>query len=460
MILKNNTIAAVATAVNNSGINIIRISGEESINIIDKIFSPKNKNKDIKNVASHTVHYGYIKDGNDIIDEVLVIIMKAPNTYTREDVVEIDCHGGVVVTRKILELCYKNGASSALPGEFTKRAFLNGRIDLSQAEAVMDVINSKNEYALKSSMNQLRGSVMKKINELREVIIKDIAFIEAALDDPEHMDIDGYTEIILNNINECKKEVDKLILSADDGRIIKEGINTVIVGKPNAGKSSFLNALIGENRAIVTDIAGTTRDIIKEEININGILLNIMDTAGIRQTADVVEKIGIDKTKEELNQADLVLYIVDGSTKLDDNDFEIIENIKDKNSIILINKADLELVTNKEDISKYSDKEIIIISAKENEGINEFEECLKKMFFKGNINFNDEIFITNTRHKEALINAKESLNKVIDSIDNGMPEDFLSIDMMDAYEYLGIVNGQSIEDDLAETIFREFCMGK
>lgn len=460
MIIKSETIAAIATALSNSGISIIRMSGPDSIAIADKIFTPKKNNKKVSEMKSHTIHYGYIMDEKDIVDEVLLVIMRAPNSYTKEDVIEIDCHGGVVVTKKILDIVLKNGAIAAQPGEFTKRAFLNGRIDLSQAEAVMDVINSKNEYALKSSINQLKGSVVNKISEIRNVIIKDVAFIEAALDDPEHMSIDGYTDTILINIEKCMKDIKKLIDSSDDGRIIKEGINTVIVGKPNAGKSSFLNALIGEDRAIVTDVAGTTRDVIKEEININGILLNIMDTAGIHDTDDYVEKIGIEKTMSCVDEADLVIYIVDGSTNLDENDFVILDNIKDKNALILLNKMDLDMITDSEEISKHTDKKVINISAKKSEGINEFEECLKEMFFKGNIDFNDEVFITNARQKSALIDAYDSLIKVKESIDNNMPEDFLSIDMMGAYESLGMISGESLEDDLVNTIFKEFCMGK
>lgn len=458
--MKSETIAAIATAVNNSGISIIRISGDDAIDIADKIFVAKNKKKNLKNVDSHTVHYGYICDNNVVIDEVLVIVMKAPNTYTREDVVEIDCHGGIIVTRKILELILNNGAAAAMPGEFTKRAFINGRIDLSQAEAVMDLINSKSELALKSSVNQLKGSVMEKISRLRDIIIKDVAFVEAALDDPEHIEIEGYKQKIYVNAKQCIEDINKLVNSYDNGKIIKEGIDTVIVGKPNAGKSSFLNALMGESRAIVTDIAGTTRDIIKEEININGLLLNIMDTAGIRQTEDIVEKIGIDKTIEYLDKADLVIYIVDSSTIIDENDKKIIEKIKNRNSIILLNKSDLDSLTLVEDVAKLSDKKIITISAKNNTGINEVTDEIYNMFFNGNIDFNDEIFITNARQKSALMDAMESLENVIKSIEDDMPEDFYSIDMMGAYESLGLVNGESLEDDLADTIFREFCMGK
>lgn len=456
----SGTIAAIATAVNNSGINIIRISGEDAVDIAYKIFTPNKKDKDIRNVPSHTVHYGFIKDNDEIVDEVMLIIMRAPNTYTREDVVEIDCHGGVIVTKKILEIVINAGASPAMPGEFTKRAFLNGRIDLSQAEAVMDIINSKSELALKSSLRQLKGNIKDKISHLRQIIIEDVAYIEAALDDPEYMSIDDYKDTLCNNVKYCFKEIGKLIDSYDNGKNIKEGIDTVIVGKPNAGKSSFLNAVIGHERAIVTDIEGTTRDIIKEEVNINGIVLNIIDTAGIRDTKDVIEKMGIDKAIEYLENSDLVIYIADSSKNLDDNDYSIIDKIKDKKAIILLNKTDLEQKISVYDLNKLTDKKVISISAKNSEGLDEVYETLKKMFFNGNIDFNDEVIITNARQKEALVNAKDSLNNVIESIENDMPEDFYSIDMMGAYEALGLVNGQSLEDDLADTIFEKFCMGK
>ena len=297
----DKTIVAIATALNNSGISIIRISGKDALNIIYKIFQPKNKEKDIRKVKSFTLHYGNIVDNDVIVDEVLVSVMLGPKSYTAEDVVEINCHGGIVVTKKVLELCINNGAVLAEPGEFTKRAFLNGRIDLSQAEAVSDLINAKNDYAVKSSVAQLSGKLQKKIIELREIVLKDIAFIEAALDDPEHIEIDTYSETLNNNIKYVFEEVEKLYKTSENGRIIKEGINTVIVGKPNAGKSSFLNAIVGDDRAIVTEIEGTTRDVLTEEINLGGILLNLVDTAGIRQTDDVVEKIGVDKAKEYID---------------------------------------------------------------------------------------------------------------------------------------------------------------
>jgi len=457
--MRKDTIAAISTAMTNSGIGIVRISGEEAFDIIKKIYKGKN-GKDLSKVKSHTIHYGYIMDGEETIDEVLVMIMKGPHSYTGEDTVEIDCHGGVFVVKKILETVIKYGARPADPGEFTKRAFLNGRMDLSQAEAVIDVINSKNEYALKSSVSQLKGNVQKKIKEVREEIIYHTAFIETALDDPEHISVDGYGETLRVTVDKLLKDLEELLKTADNGRIIKEGIKTVIVGKPNAGKSSLLNVLVGEDRAIVTDIAGTTRDVLEESIQLQGISLNIMDTAGIRDTEDIVEKIGVDKAKAHANEADLVIYVVDASRDLDENDFEIIEMIQDKKAVILLNKSDLDTVVSKDMVKSHIDKPMIEISAKEESGIRELEETLKNMFFHGEISFNDEVYITNIRHKTAIQNAYESLQKVIMSIDNDMPEDFYSIDLLDAYESLGSITGETIGEDLVNEIFSKFCMGK
>ncbi|MCI5712316.1 MAG: tRNA uridine-5-carboxymethylaminomethyl(34) synthesis GTPase MnmE [Lachnospiraceae bacterium] len=458
--MTGDTIAAIATGMTNSGIGIVRISGNEAFHIIDKIYQSKNGKKKISEMESHTVHYGYIADGNQIIDEVMVLILKAPNTYTREDTIEIDCHGGVLVVQKILETVIKYGARPAEPGEFTKRAFLNGRIDLSQAESVMDVIQAKNDFALKTSMEQLKGSVLKVVKELREKIIYEIAYIESALDDPEHYDLTGYGEKLDTIINPIMNEIQKLLVTADNGKILKEGINTAIVGKPNAGKSSLLNSLVGKERAIVTDIAGTTRDILEEQINLNGISLNVIDTAGIRKTDDVVEKIGVDRAKESIKDADLVIYVVDSSRELSNEDDDIIELIKEKNTIILLNKMDLAPVVTKDEMLKLSDKKVISISAKENKGIDELEETIKDMFFHGKIEMNDEVYITNVRHKTALKNAYNSLELVKKSIENQMPEDFYSIDLMNAYEELGTIIGESVEDDLVNEIFSKFCMGK
>ena len=458
--MKSDTIAAIATAMSPSGIGIIRLSGDESLEIIDKIYRSKSNKKKISECESHTIHYGYIYDGDEMIDEVMVILMKSPNTYTKEDTIEIDCHGGVYVMKRILETVIKYGARPAEPGEFTKRAFLNGRIDLTQAESVIDVINSKNSFALKSSLSQLKGSVLTDVKKIRGNILHQIAFIETALDDPEHISLDGYNEELLSVISHERNEIKRLLDSSDNGRILKEGINTVILGKPNAGKSSLLNVLVGEERAIVTDIAGTTRDVLEEQINLHGISLNIMDTAGIRNTEDVVEKIGVTKAKEYANKADFIIYVIDSSTSLDDSDFEIMEILKDKKAVVLLNKSDLDAVTSKEEVEKHLDKTIIPISAKENTGITELENTIKDMFFHGEVSFNDEVYITNIRQKNSLQDALDSLNLVVQSIEDDMPEDFYSIDLMSAYESLGKMIGESVEDDLVNEIFSKFCMGK
>ena len=461
--MKTDTIAAIATAMTNSGIGIIRISGEDAFTVIDRIYQSKNGKKKLSEEKSHTVHYGYIVDDtkeNKIIDEVMVLIMRAPNTYTREDTVEIDCHGGVLVMQKILDTVVCHGARPAEPGEFTKRAFLNGRIDLTQAESVMDVISSKNEFALKSSISQLQGSLQKEIKELREKIIYEIAFIESALDDPEHINIDGYGQKLKTVAEECKEKIEHLLDTADNGKILKEGIDTVIVGKPNAGKSSFMNVLLKKERAIVTDIAGTTRDVLEEQMNLNGITLNIIDTAGIRDTEDIVEKIGVDKAKDYLVNADLIIYVVDSSTPLDENDEKIMEMIKDRTALVLLNKSDLDTVTTEEMIASHLDQKIIKVSMKENQGVDELENAIKELFFHGKVELNDEVYITNARHKAALSNAKDSLNMVLDSIAMEMPEDFYSIDLMNTYEELGNILGESLGEDLVNEIFSKFCTGK
>ncbi|MBH1942496.1 tRNA uridine-5-carboxymethylaminomethyl(34) synthesis GTPase MnmE [Mobilitalea sibirica] len=458
--MKSETIAAIATGLSNAGISIIRISGSKAFDIIDKIYKSKSGNKKLSQEKSHTLHYGYIVEDDLIIDEVMIAIMKAPSTYTREDVVEIDCHGGIIVTRRILEIVLKNGARIAEPGEFTKRAFLNGRIDLSRAEAVCDIINAKNEMALKNSVNQLRGKEFDIIKSLREEILRDIAFIEAALDDPEHMSLDGFRDRLWSHIEEEIIKIDHLISNAKNGRIMKEGIKTVIVGKPNAGKSSLLNSLVGEERAIVTDIAGTTRDTLEEMINLGGITLNVIDTAGIRETKDIIEKIGVDKAKKIMDEADLVIFVIDSSTNLDENDKVIIDLIQNKKSITLLNKSDLDQKIQTKDILQFTMEPVIRTSMKENFGLNQLEEKIKEMFFQGELKFNDEIYITNERHKEALHDSLESLMMVKQSIIDDMPEDFYSIDLMNAYESLGKIIGENVEEDLVNMIFKEFCMGK
>ncbi len=469
--MKTDTIASIATAVSDSGIGIIRVSGEEAISIVHKIYQNKKKEYVLQSYASHTIHYGFIMEENgNIIDEVMVSVMKAPRSYTMEDTVEINCHGGALMVKKILMAVTKAGARIAEPGEFTKRAFLNGRIDLSEAEAVMDVIHAKNEFALKSSVNQLRGSVFEKIKELRDKILYEIAFIESALDDPEHISLDGYTDRLSEQAISIAKELKKLLSSADDGRMLKEGIRTVIVGKPNAGKSSLLNLLVGEERAIVTDIAGTTRDTLEETINLGDVTLNVIDTAGIRNTEDTVEKIGVERAKKISENADLILYVIDSSIPLDENDEDIVRLIQGRKTIILFNKSDLEEVVKKEDVEillsdtfESEEKEnifMIKISAKENDGMDFLVDLIKDMFFKGQIEFNDEIYITNARHKEALLEALESIRQVQVSLENDMPEDFYSIDLMSAYAALGRIIGEEVGDDLVNEIFSKFCMGK
>jgi tRNA modification GTPase len=454
------TIAAISTAMSESGIGIIRISGPEAMDVIDRVYRSKSGKKKIKEVKTHTIHYGYIYDGEELIDEVLVMIMAAPRTFTGEDTVEIDCHGGVYAMKRVLEAVLKNGAKIAAPGEFTKRAFLNGRLDLSQAEAVMDVIQAKNEYALKSSMEQLKGSVHRAIEKIRGELIYQIAYIESALDDPEHISLDGYAQQLMEVVEKEQREIQELLKSASDGKIIREGIKTVILGKPNAGKSSLLNLLVGENRAIVTDIAGTTRDILEEYITLHGITLRMIDTAGIRETEDIVEKIGVGRAKEMAKDADLILYVVDSSRPLDENDEEIISMLDSKKAIVLYNKTDLESQVDIQDLKARISHPVMPISAKEETGIQELEEAIKEMFFGGDLTFNDEVYITNARHKEALQEAADSLKLVKNSIEMNMPEDFFSIDLMNAYESLGRIIGESVGEDLVNEIFSKFCMGK
>lgn len=468
-----DTIAAIATGMNQGGIGVIRVSGDQAIAAVDSIFVPKKKGKEVKNLDSYTAAYGNVINptDNSIIDEVIVLVMKAPYTYTKEDVVEIDCHGGMQIMKEILHVLTNlniNNKSDidnlrvrlARPGEFTERAFLNGRIDLTQAESVMDLISAKSEIAAKTALSQLKGSLKDKIISIRNDLIHNIAFIESALDDPEHYSLDGFRDELSDILNNKKHEIIHLIETSDNGKMMKEGIQTVILGKPNAGKSSILNVLTGKERAIVTDVAGTTRDTLEEFISINGIPLNIIDTAGIRDTDDVVEKIGVDKSLSAMEQADLILYIIDSSVPLDDNDINIMENIKDRQVIILSNKSDLKNVINKSDIRNYLDSKIIEISAKEKSGFDKLYEELNHLFFQGKLSYNDEIYITNARHKQALENALSSIDMAITSIDDGMPEDFYTIDLMSAYEQLGYIIGEAVDDDLVNTIFRDFCMGK
>lgn len=470
---KNDTIAAIATALSDSGIGIIRISGDDAIYIVDSIFRSPSGKRILTKVQSHTVHYGYIVDKEEnVIDEVMVVVMKAPKSYTTEDTVEINCHGGVLVVQKVLQTVLENGARMAEPGEFTKRAFLNGRIDLSRAEAVIDVIHSQNEYALSSSVSQLKGRLSDKIHKLREDILYQIAFIESALDDPEHISLDGYPEQLSAKVTYFQQEIAKLLATADNGRLIKEGISTVIVGKPNAGKSSLLNMLLGEDRAIVTEIAGTTRDALHETINLYGISLNMIDTAGIHETQDVVEKIGVERAKKYAIDADLILYVVDASGNIDEDDQNIISLLDGKKAIILLNKSDLENKITEESLKENLVKRLkhsedirilrtsTIDPSSENSGMEELEETIRNMFFEGELKHNNELVVTNLRHKEALQDALHSLQLVERSIEDGMPEDFYSIDLTSAYASLGKIIGEEVDEDVVNEIFSKFCMGK
>lgn len=455
-----DTITAIATGMSDSGIGIIRISGNEALLIANKIFTPKNTKKNILSMETYTAAYGIIEYEGEIYDEAIALVMKGPKTYTAEDVVELDCHGGITILKRIMDLVIKLGARPAEPGEFTKRAFLNGRIDMSQAESVMDLIHAKNDMAAKSSLKQLRGDLKNIISDMRNTILYNIAYIESALDDPENYSLDNFPQQLKDIVDNLLITVENLIKSSDNGRIVKEGIRTVIVGRPNAGKSSVLNMLLGEQRAIVTDVEGTTRDTLEEQINIDGITLNMVDTAGIRDTDDLVEKIGVDKAKESISDADLILYIVDGTTPLNENDFKIMDIIKDKKSITIINKNDKNIIVDKLLITSKIDTKIIELSAKEGTGKDKLKSLLTNMFFDNELSYNNELYITNLRHKGLLYDTRESLVKVLESILLDMGEDFFTIDLMSAYTSLGKIIGEELEDDIVNKIFAEFCMGK
>lgn len=465
----SDTITAIATGLSSAGISIIRVSGPDAFSIASKLFVTGNRQDyrrvDVTAWDSHTVHYGFIFDGQAIVDEVMLVVMKAPKTFTREDVVEIDCHGGIVVTRKILSLVLEAGARLAEPGEFTKRAFLNGRIDLSQAEAVSNIIEAKNELFLKNSVKQLRGNVKTEIQSMRNEVLNEVAEIEAALDDPEHMSLDGFTEKLEVATERHLRSIDRMIATTENGRLMREGIKTVILGKPNAGKSSLLNALLGQDRAIVTDIAGTTRDTLSEEIRLNGITLIVTDTAGIRETKDVVEKIGVEMAHKEAQEADLILYVADCSVPLDENDIEIIKAYGDKPMLAILNKSDLEAVTTEKMLQDVCDQygcsaQVLSLSVLEYRGLETLEQKICDMFFAGHLQEDDEVIITSERQKQDLLAAKRSLQEVMNSISMGMPEDFYSVDLTGAYESLGRILGEHMDEDIINRIFSEFCMGK
>ena len=456
---KNDTIAAIATAPSGGSIAIIRVSGPEAVQLTEPHIRLSSGR--LGDMPSHTIRYGFVYDGEEKIDEVMVSVMKGPRSYTAEDTVEINCHGGQVVVHRVLDLLFKNGIHPAEPGEFTKRAFLNGRIDLSQAEAVMELIESRSELSRKNAVSHLGGNIRDKVKSLREILLHQIAAIEASLDDPEHMSLEGGMEQLVSNVDLLIGETDRLVKSFEDGRRLSEGIHTVIVGKPNAGKSSVMNRLLGKERAIVTEIAGTTRDIIEEAYQVGGISLNICDTAGIRKTEDRIEQIGVRKTREEIERAELVLYVVDASDEYNDEDREISEMIRDKKCILISNKNDLKA---DRDLNAYTtglnDVRVVSVSALTGEGFDLLKETITGLFFSRDLQTEDEVILTSLRQKDCILNANESLLRVKKSIEDGMPEDFYSIDMMDAYAFLGEVIGEELGDDLAEEIFSKFCMGK
>ena len=474
---QTDTVAAIATAMSEAGIGIIRISGPDAAAIGSKLYRTPKKNKtDISQWRPGTIRFGYIveTDGNgkeNLIDEVMLSWMKSPHSYTTEDTVEINTHGGMFLMNRILELVLKAGARLAEPGEFTKRAFLGGRIDLARAEAVMDLISSRNEFARKTSAAQLEGAVSAKIRELREKILYEIAFIESALDDPENYTLEGYTDKLMDTCLSLETEMKNLLSHAEEGRILKEGIRTAIVGRPNVGKSSLLNRLAGEERAIVTEIEGTTRDTLSETVRLGGVLLYLTDTAGIRQTQDKVEQIGVHRAQQALDQADLILFVIDSSRKLSPEDASIAERITAKmeegtKCILLMNKTDLSSETSEEDVKdlfRSRNKEcppLLFCSLQTGEGMDELGAFVSGLFHTGEIAEKNEIFLTNLRHKDAVKEALESICLVKESIESGMSEDFFSIDLMNAYRVLGTILGEAVEDDLVEEIFSKFCMGK
>jgi tRNA modification GTPase len=455
-----DTIAAIATNLGESGVSIIRVSGDKALNIVSTIFRGKSDRK-LDDIKTYTMRYGFIidRDTEEKLDEVIVSYMKGPRSFTAEDTIEINCHGGVVITRRILEEVVKAGARLALPGEFTKRAFLNGRIDLSQAEAVIDIITAKTELSAKSALEQSGGKLSREIMILRDRLLEVIAHIEATVDYPE----DDLEEVTADrakvSIQDIVERVNELLSSADEGKILREGLSTVIVGKPNVGKSSILNALLMETRAIVTDVPGTTRDVIEEYISIDGIPVKIIDTAGIRDTEDVVEKIGVERSREKVGSADLVVLVLDISRELSEEDKEVINFIKDKKYIVLLNKVDLKPKINREDIKELNSNYIINFSAKTGEGLDRFKEVIKELFFKGEVRAK-EVMVTNTRHKEALIKARESLSSANNALENTFAIDLASIDLRDAWKQLGEISGDTIEEDIIDKIFSKFCLGK
>lgn len=456
----DDTIVAIATAPGEGGIGIIRLSGSNALDIANKMFRPLYRDS-IGDYAVRTLIYGNIYDEGVVLDEVLLAYMKGPHSYTAEDVVEINCHGGFISVRKILELALKSGARMAEAGEFTKRAFLNGRIDLSQAEAVIDIINAKTDKSYELAQSQLEGSLSKKIKNLREMLTDVLAQVEVAIDYPEEdIEFITYKELI-EKTEAIQREVVQMYKTADTGKILREGLQTAILGKPNVGKSSLMNSILGENRAIVTDIPGTTRDIIEEFVNIKGIALKIVDTAGIRDTDDVVEKIGVEKSRKHLKNSDLTLVVLDNSREIDQEDIDILESVDRSKTLVILNKIDLESKLDLDIVKKYVDEiNIINISALKNEGLDLLHDRIEDMVFSGEISNSGDVMITNSRHKDAIYKAMKAIEDAISSLNDEMSYDFIEVDLKDAWDALGYINGDTISEDLLDTIFSNFCIGK
>lgn len=457
-----DTIAAISTAVGEAGIGIVRLSGKDAIKIANNIFRGIN-NKTLLDAENRKMVYGHIIDNrnDEIIDEVLIVSMKEPHTYTRENVVEIYCHGGIIPVRKILELLLYNGARLAEPGEFTKRAFLNGRLDLSQAEAVIDIIKAKTDKSFQVSMDQLEGGLSKKVEVIRDTVLSMLAHVEVTIDFPEN-DIEEVTyEELEENANRVISEIKKLLSTADRGKILRDGINTVILGKPNVGKSSLMNALLRENRAIVTDIPGTTRDIIEEHLNIDGIPLRIIDTAGIRETEDLVERIGVDRAKETIESADLIIAVFDISTDLTEEDYNIIDLIKGRKALVLLNKTDLPKKYSEDRLRELLEGVDIISASVINEvGLDVLEDSIKEMFYSGEIELDSSVVVTNLRHKNQLEKALVNMESALNDIRAQVPLDCIEVDLRDCWENLGEILGETIGEDILDKIFAEFCIGK
>lgn len=455
-----DTIAAISTPPGEGAISIVRMSGEEAVSIAQKVFS----GKDLTQAKSHTINYGHIVDPktHEEVDEVMVSLMLAPKTFTREDVVEINCHGGIVATNRILQLLLVNGARLAEPGEFTKRAFLHGRIDLTQAESVMDLIRAKTDRSMKIALNQLDGNLSHLIDSLRKDILDVLAQVEVNIDYPEYDDVEEMTtKLLKEKAIEIKQRIEQLLKTASQGKIMREGLATALVGRPNVGKSSLLNHLLHEDKAIVTDVAGTTRDVIEEYVNVSGVPLKLIDTAGIRETDDKVEKIGVERSKKAIEQSDLVLLVLNAAESLTKEDLELIRLTNDKKRIIILNKTDLEEKLDRKELAKISENApVYATSILKNEGVEALEEAISKLFFNGIENSQSTVMVTNARHIALLKKAQNSLDSVLEGISSGMPVDLVQIDMTEAWNLLGEITGESYEDELLDQLFSQFCLGK